>query len=92
MYNKLIKDLSLEKRYESIQSGDKIKFVYLRTPNKIHENVIAFPNFLPEEFGLTNYVDYETQFQKTFLDPIEPVLAAVGWNSEEIATLEDFFG
>ena len=92
MYNKLIKDLSLEKRYESIQSGDKIKFVYLRTPNKIHENVIAFPNFLPEEFGLTNYIDYETQFQKTFLDPIEPVLAAVGWNSEEMATLEDFFG
>ena len=92
MYNKLIKDLSIEKKYESIQAGDKIKFVYLRTPNKIHENVIAFPNFLPEEFGLTNYVDYETQFQKTFLDPIEPVLQAVGWNSEEIATLENFFG
>lgn len=75
-----------------VQNGDKIKFIYLRKPNPIHENVIAFPDYLPEEFGLAKYIDYDLQFKKTFLDPIEPILDAVGWTSEEVASLEDFFG
>ena len=92
LYNKLIADLSLKKKYEPINNGEKIKFLYLRKPNSIHENVIAFPDYLPDEFGLTKYIDHELQFQKTFLDPIEPVLDAVGWTSKEVANLEDFFG
>mgnify|MGYP001197801468 FL=1 len=92
LYNKLVNDLTLNKKYTPINNGDKIKFVYLRTPNAIHENVIAFPDYLPEEFGLRKYIDHELQFKKTFLDPIEPVLDAVGWNHEEVASLEDFFG
>jgi DNA polymerase elongation subunit (family B) len=92
LYNKQVNDLALQKRYEQIKNGDKLKFVYLRKPNKIHENVISFIDYLPREFGLEKYIDYETQFQKTFLDPIEPILDAVGWSSKEIATLDDFFG
>ena len=92
MYNKLVGDMALQKKYTTINNGDKIKFLYLRKPNTIHENVIAFPDYLPEEFGLANYIDHEVQFQKTFLDPIEPILDAVGWTSEEVASLEDFFG
>ena len=92
LYNKLIEDMQLKKKYEPINNGEKIKFLYLRQPNSIHENVIAFPDYLPEEFGLRKYIDHELQFQKTFLDPIEPILDAVGWNSKEVANLEDFFG
>jgi len=92
LYNKLIEDMQLKKKYEPINNGEKIKFLYLRKPNSIHENVIAFPDYLPEEFGLRKYIDHELQFQKTFLDPIEPILDAVGWTSKEVASLEDFFG
>ena len=92
LYNRMIQDLSLTKKYAQIKNGDKIKFMYLRTPNPIKENVIGFVDFLPEEFNLHKYIDYELQFQKTFLDPIEPILDAVGWSSEEVNTLEDFFG
>ncbi len=92
LYNSQIDDLSLAKKYTKVQNGEKIKFVYLKKPNRLHENVIAFMDYLPEEFGLQKYVDYELQFQKTFLDPIDPILSAVGWSSEEISTLEDFFG
>ena len=52
--------------------------------------MISFPDYLPEEFSLHKYIDYELQFQKTFLDPIEPVLDAIGWTSKEISTLESF--
>ncbi len=92
LFNKQVRDLALTKKYALIQNGEKIKFVYLRTPNTIKENVIAFADYLPEEFNLHKYIDYDMQFQKTFLDPIEPILNAVGWNSEEVASLEDFFG
>ena len=92
LYNQRIKDLSLHKKYSPIKNGDKVKFVYLRKPNIIKENVIAFPDYLPAEFVIDKYIDYDLQFQKTFLDPIEPILSAIGWSAEETASLEDFFG
>ena len=91
LYNKLLMDKSLTKQYNKIQNGEKIKFIYLRTPNSIKEDVISFSDYLPEEFGLHRYIDYEKQFSKTFLDVIEPILSAVNWNSKEIATLDEFF-
>ena len=91
LYNKLLMDKSLTKQYNKIQNGEKIKFIYLRTPNSIKEDVISYSDYLPEEFGLHRYSDYETQFNKTFLDVIEPILTAINWNSKEIATLDEFF-
>jgi DNA polymerase elongation subunit (family B) len=82
----------LDKKYQYITNGDKIKFLYLRKNNPIRENVIAFPNErLPEELGLHDWIDTDLQFQKTFLDPLEIILNAIDWNAEPIATLEDFF-
>ena len=58
LYNKLVEDMQLKKKYEPINNGEKIKFLYLRQPNSIHENVISFPNYLPDEFGLKKYIDH----------------------------------
>tara|TARA_B110000858_G_scaffold160893_1_gene185226 strand:- start:289 stop:927 length:639 start_codon:yes stop_codon:yes gene_type:complete len=92
LYNKLIKDSGLQKKYEYIQNGDKIKFIYLKKPNVLKENVVAFKDYLPPEFHLKNSVDYETQFSKVFIKPLEPILDAIGWSIEETATLDDLFG
>ena len=91
MFNHYLEHKKLTKKYESIRSGDKIKFLYLKQPNPIRENMISFPGVLPAEFGLDEYIDFETQFQKVFLGPIEPILDAIGWSAEKVNTLDDFF-
>jgi len=92
LYNNKIREDGLDKKYHQVNTGDKVKFTYLKMPNPVRENVISYPDYLPPELHLHKYVDYDKQFQKTFLDPIEPILEAVGWSSEEKQTLEDFFG
>jgi DNA polymerase elongation subunit (family B) len=92
IYNHMIKEKGLDNRFRLIKSGDKIKFSYLKMPNPIHEKVIAFPDdHLPLELGLHDYIDYEAQFEKTFIAPIQLILNAVGWTCEPQASLEEFF-
>ena len=92
LYNRRLKDTGLSKKYESIKNGDKIRFVYLNLPNPLNENVIAFPDRLPSELGLDQYIDYDTQFEKTFIDPLDIILSSIGWSVEEQSNLEEFFG
>jgi DNA polymerase elongation subunit (family B) len=92
LYNHLLKQHGLENQYEAIKEGEKIKYVYLDPKNPIREDVIAFPEVLPPEFGLHRYIDNTTQFEKSFLDPAKIILNAIDWRAEEEASLEDFFG
>jgi DNA polymerase elongation subunit (family B) len=92
LYNHYLKKGKLDGKYPLIREGEKIKFVYLKKPNIIQENIISFANELPKELDLHRYIDYETQFQKTFLDALQIVIEPLGWNVEEKASLEDFFG
>jgi len=91
IYNYLIKQKKLDKKYASIQNGEKIKFCYLKVPNPIGENVISFIQDFPKELNLDKYIDYELQFEKAFLDPMKVILDSIGWRVEKTITLEDFF-
>lgn len=91
LYNHHLKRLGLDQQYPLIQEGDKIKFLYLRTPNPFREDCIAFLDKIPPEFELTNYIDYDKMYEKTFLDAVQNILDSIGWDAEKQATLEDFF-
>jgi DNA polymerase elongation subunit (family B) len=87
LHNHYTKDTNIDK----IFPGDKVKFCYLKLPNMVKENVIAFKNILPEELNVRQSVDYDKQFDKGFLEPIKTILNAINWQSEKRATLEDFW-
>lgn len=92
LFNKLVKDLKLDDKYQPIKDNDKIKYTYLKTPNPLREDVIAFPSELPEEFDLHKYVDFELQFQKVYLSPLNTILDAIGWTSHKSNSMDDLFG
>ena len=91
LYNHYLKQLKLDKQYPMIQEGEKLKFAYLKLPNPFKETVISYPQKLPTEFGLDNYIDYDLQFSKSFLDPIKIILDCMGWKIEKTSSLDDFF-
>ena len=90
LYNNLLKKHKL-KKYEQVQEGDKIKFVQLKEPNPLRENVISFIGVLPKEFDLHKYIDYDNQFDKSFLEPLRFIVNAIDWNFERQSTLDEFF-
>jgi len=90
LYNHYLKEKGLTKKYPLIQEGEKLKYSYLKTPNHFKNTVISFPGRLPKEFGLDNYIDYDLQFEKSFIEPIKVILDCMGWTTEKISSLEDF--
>ena len=91
LFNHYIKKNNLDTKYSLINNGEKIKFCYLKIPNPIHENVISFIQDFPPEFGLDKYIDYDLQFEKSFVEPLKAILDAIQWKVERKNTLEKFF-
>ena len=92
LYNHFLKQYNLSNKYPLIQEGEKLKFTYLKMPNPFKDMVISYPGRIPKEFNLSEYIDYDTQFEKAFLEPVKVILDCMGWQAEQTSTLESFFG
>ncbi len=92
LYNHYLKQMKLEKKYPLIQEGEKLKFTYLKQPNPFKDTVISYPGRLPAEFQLVEYVHYDMQFDKAYLDPVKIILDCIGWSPVKVNSLESFFG
>lgn len=90
LFNSLLKKHNI-KNIPPIQDGDKVKYAYLKIPNPIHDTVISTSDIVPPEFNLDKYIDRDIQFNKTFLEPLKSITEVIGWNPENVSTLEDFF-
>ena len=92
LYNFYIAKNKLEYKYPLVQEGEKIKYLYLRRPNKIsNENVISFLNTFPRELGVEGQIDRDAQFKKAFLDPLRIITNVIGWETEKVSNLEFLF-
>ena len=91
LYNHNLKQKNLTKKYPLIQEGEKVKFTYLKMPNPFKDTVISYPSRLPKEFELQEYIDYDMQFDKAFLEPIKVILDCMKWTTEKTSSIEDFF-
>tara|TARA_S200000501_G_scaffold33933_1_gene28217 strand:+ start:1505 stop:3991 length:2487 start_codon:yes stop_codon:yes gene_type:complete len=91
LYNFYIAKNSLEYKYPLVQEGEKIKYIFLRRGNPIHENVLSFLNTFPKELGLEGCIDRDMQFKKSFLDPLQVISNVIGWETEKKVTLDFLF-
>ena len=91
IYNHLIDKLHLDGTYSKIKEGEKIKFFYLVENNPVQNNGMAFLTTLPEEFGLHQYIDWDMQWEKSFIEPMMLILNAIGWDTQPRASLSEFF-
>jgi DNA polymerase elongation subunit (family B) len=91
LYNYHIKKNKLDNKYPIINNGEKIKYCALKVPNPIHQDVICFIQTFPKELELEKYVDYTTQFNKSFLEPLKIILDAIGWKTEKTVNLSSFY-
>jgi len=91
MFNHMVRERKVGNKYNLINDGEKIKYCYLKVPNRTGENVISFINQLPKEFDLNDFIDYDIMWQKAFIDPLKVILDTIGWQTEQQASLFDFF-
>lgn len=91
MFNHIILQKKLHKKYKLIKDSNKIKFCYMKVPNPTQENVLSVLSVLPKEFDLEKYIDYNTQFEKAYLEPLRTIVQTIGWTTEKKSTLESFF-
>jgi DNA polymerase elongation subunit (family B) len=91
LYNHYLKQKGLTKQYPLIQEGEKLKFTYLKQPNPFKDTVISYPVRLPKEFGIHDFIDYDMQFDKAYLEPVKIILGCIGWNHEKVSSLDGFF-
>ena len=91
LHNHHVKKNGLDKEYELIYNCDKIKYIHLMLPNPVKENIFGFKERFPEELNLNKYINYELQFKKSFIEPLNMILETLNWSDEKRVSLQDFF-
>lgn len=91
VYNEWIEQNGMRNKYQKINDGDKIKYIYIKYPNELRSEVISCLNKVPDELEIEKMIDYNTQYQKTFMEPLNAMLKVAKWAIDREHTLEDAF-
>jgi len=94
LYNHLIEKNDMSNKYPYIQEGDKIRFVHMQEPNIYQSSAFSFITKLPRELDIMGKIDYDTQYEKSFLEPLRVITDTMKWilKNDEVGSLESFFG
>jgi DNA polymerase elongation subunit (family B) len=76
-----------------IEDGEKIKFCYLKEPNPFNSHSIANLSKLNDYDNYRQYIDFDLQFEKTFIGPLKSIVDVIEWSFEEPSTftVDDFW-
>ena len=95
LYNHLVKKNKLDNKYPYIFEGDKVRFLTLRQPNIYQASAFSFITSMPRELDIAAHIDYDTQFDKSFVEPLRFICDKINWLIDDSyglqGTLEDFF-
>lgn len=80
IHNILLKTFNIDKKYEKIASGDKIRYFYVKQPNRYGINAIAYKYYYPDEFAAIFEPDLDMMFEKILFSAVERFYEAVNWN------------
>lgn len=78
-YNLLINKLDISNQFEEITNGDKVRYYYVSTPNKLGINTLGYKQYLPEELRDEFTPNIELMFEKIVYSIIDRFYVAVGW-------------
>jgi hypothetical protein len=95
LYNHLVEKNKLGNKYPNIQEGDKLKFIHMKEPNIYQASAFSFMTKMPKELDLYKFIDYNKQFDKSFVEPLTFITDKMKWLIDSSygtqGTLEDFF-
>jgi hypothetical protein len=78
-HNYLLNSTPYKDKYPLLRSGDKVRIYFVKTKSLQENNVFAYPQgTFPHEFAPP--IDFDEQFTKTILDPINRFIEVMGHN------------
>jgi len=95
LYNHLVEKNKLQDKYPIIQNGDKVRFLHLQQPNIYQSSAFSFITSMPKELDIFGKKDYDTQFDKSFVEPLRFITTKINWWIDDSygtqGTLDGFF-
>ena len=95
LYNHLVDKNKLSNKYPYILEGEKISWLYLKEPNAYQSSAFSFITKMPKELDLHKFIDYNLQYEKSFIEPLKFITDKIKWAIDgsygSQGTLEDFF-
>lgn len=96
-FNEMLRDEGLDRKYEKITEGDKIRIIYVKEPNRFGLKSFAFKKKIPTEWEKDLVIDDRTMFLKTVWSCVQKCFEVVGWPEidptlEEAVDLNDILG
>jgi hypothetical protein len=66
----------------------------MQEPNIYQSSAFSFITKLPRELDIMGKIDYDTQYEKSFLEPLRVITDTMKWilKNDEVGSLESFFG
>ena len=82
-YNLMVDKFEVDADFEKIDTGDKVRYFYVKQPNRYGLSIMGYKYYLPEQLKETFLPDTELMFEKVIFSIIERFYESVGWKIKQ---------